>query len=100
MHPRRAHGALEGDDLEIPLQHGGASGAGALERHLGEVAHHPEHKTLGVVLASQLHEGLVQVTAGAEFERHRTHGGSRETAWWRPAYGARLRAHLRARLRE
>ena len=71
--PVGRHGALQGDDLQIPLKDGGPGAAGALEGGPGEVPHHTQHKSGGALLDRQLLQAAAQVAAGAKLQRQGAH---------------------------
>ena len=69
VHTTRADGAIEGDHLQVPLQHGGFRLARALKCSPGEIADHSEHKTVDSVLTSQFFQAQTQITAGIKLQR-------------------------------
>ena len=74
VHPLRAKGALQGDDFQLPAQHGGSILARAHKGGLGEVAHHTQHEAACVVVKGHLFKAAAHIAAGFEVERHGTHG--------------------------
>lgn len=75
VHALGRHGALQGDDLQVALQHSGLGLARALEGRLGEVAHHTQHEPGGAGLGPQLLEAGAQIAARSEMQRQGMHGG-------------------------
>ena len=75
VHPCGAHRAVEGDDFQIPLHHRGFRWPRALKSGPGQVAHHTQHKTGGLLLTRQLLKTQAQVIARGQFDWRGAHEG-------------------------
>ena len=75
VHARGADRAIERDDFQIPFHHGGFWWSWALKGGPGQVAHHTQHKTGGLLLTRQLLKTQAQVIARGQFDWRGAHEG-------------------------
>lgn len=73
VHTRGCQGALQGDDLQLSLEHRGIGLAWTLKSRLAEIAHHSQHKTIGLMVLGQGLQAATQVGTSIEVERHNIH---------------------------
>lgn len=67
------HCAIEGDDLEISLKHGGVRATRALKSSPAQVPHHAKHKSGTLLLPRQGFQRQSEILAWSQCQRQRSH---------------------------
>ena len=75
VHTSRRKCALQGDDFQFSLEHGGGLLARAGEAGLAHVAHHAQHKSEGTFFLGDLLKAAAQISSGVEVNGQSPHQG-------------------------